>query len=270
MKTIIFIHGMFLTGKTWTPWVSFFKCRGYSCYAPSWPLHEGEPANLRANTPAGTGTLSLDDVVAHYADIARNVSAVEKPIIIGHSLGGLIAQKLVAYDLASAAVCISSVAPNAMLSFDWGCFKNSAEIANPLRGDAPFEMTTEGFRANFGNTMTAQESAAAYRDYAVHESRNVLRDAIGKSGHIDLDQPHAPLLFIAGENDRIIPDKLNYENAEAYTHRDSISDFKEFSGRGHFICGEPGWQDVAAHTATWLADANIRIEMTRGMLAGRY
>jgi pimeloyl-ACP methyl ester carboxylesterase len=104
----------------------------------------------------------------------------------------------------------------------------------------------------------------------VHESRNVLRDAMGKSGHSHLNQLHAPLLFIAGANDRIIPDKLNYENAEGYTDRASISDFNEFSGRGHFICGQPGWQDIAAYTATWLADANIRVAMTRGMLAGRH
>jgi hypothetical protein len=51
-----------------------------------------EPSDLRANIPAGTGKLSLDDVVAHYAVLARSVSDVDKPILISHSLRGLIAR----------------------------------------------------------------------------------------------------------------------------------------------------------------------------------
>jgi pimeloyl-ACP methyl ester carboxylesterase len=190
---IIFIHGMFLTGKSWEHWLPRFKKSGYDCTAPSWPLHNGEPAQLRANIPPGTGELSLNALVDHFSALAELTG--EKPILIGHSLGGLVAQILVSRGLASAAVCISSVAPNAMLSVDWGFFRNSTQIANPLKGDKPFEMTEEGFHQNFGNMMSEAESAAAYQRYAVHESRNVLRDAMGKAGHIDLDQPHVPLLF---------------------------------------------------------------------------
>lgn len=249
-NTIIFVHGMFLTGKSWEHWLPFFAQRGYECLAPSWPLHDGEPSELRANVPPGTGELSLDHLVDHFAAVARGQA--NKPILIGHSLGGLVAQKLVERDLAAAAVCISSVAPNAMLSFDWSFFKNAAQIANPIKGDSPFEMTEEGFYANFCNTMTKEENARAYHRYAVHESRNVLRDAMGKAGRIDLDRPHAPLLFIAAENDAIIPDKLNRKNAEAYKDKNSRSDFREFAGRGHFICGQAGWEEIAEYAATWL------------------
>lgn len=250
MKNILFIHGMFLTGKSWEKWVPFFEVRGYQCLAPSWPLHDEEPAILRANLPEGLGKLELQTLVETFARYAGGFH--EKPIIIGHSLGGLIAQLLVARGLASAAVPICSVAPNAMLSADWGFLKNSAKIANPLKGDDPFEMTEEGFYGAFCNTMTKDENAAAYHRYAVHESRNVLRDAMGKAGHIDLDRPHAPLLFIAAEKDQIIPDKLNRKNADHYTDKGSVTDFKEFANRGHFICGQSGWEDVASYVADWL------------------
>ena len=97
----------------------------------------------------------------------------EKPIVIGHSVGGLIVQILSERNLISAGVCISSVAPNAMLSFDWGFFKNSAMITNPLKGDQLFPMDEKSFHDSFCNTMTMEESNAAYEKYALHDSRNV-------------------------------------------------------------------------------------------------
>lgn len=247
--TILFIHGMFLTAKSWEHWVTYFESRGYHCVAPSWPLHDGEPAVLRAHIPEGTGELALDTLVDHFTRIAAEH---DHPVLIGHSLGGLIAQRVVERGFASAAVCISSVAPNKMLSVDWGFLRNSAQIANPLKGDKPFEMTPEGFHKNFGNCMTETASNEAYERYAVHESRNVLRDAMGKAGQIDVDAPHAPLLFIAAEKDEIIPDKLNEKNAKAYSDKTSVSNFKEFSNRGHFICGQDGWEEVAAYSADWI------------------
>lgn len=251
-SSIIFIHGMFLNARSWEHWVPFFERRGFQCRAPSWPLHEGEPSELRASIPPGTGELSLNTVVSHFTDLVR--AEIDPPILVGHSIGGLIVQKLVARGIAAAGVCISSVAPNALLSLDWNFLKNTLQISNPVKGDAPFEMTEEGFHANFGNMMTKEESREAYARYVVHESRNVLRDAIGKAGHIELDQPHAPLLFIAAEKDQIIPDTLNKKNADAYSDKKSITAFKEFRGRGHFICGQPGWEEVADYTANWISE----------------
>ena len=251
MKTILFIHGMFLNPKSWEKWVSYFEERNYRCLAPAWPFHEGEPSALRRDIPDGVGTLPLKAVIDEFARVAAAQS--EPPIVIGHSMGGLVAQILENRGLAEAAICISSVAPNAMLTFDWSFFKNSASIVNPLKGDQPYLMTEEGFRENFANAMTETEAKKAYDDYAVHESRNVMRDAMGAAGKIDLGRPHFPLLFIGGDRDNIIPDKLNHKNAEAYTDGSGISDFKEFAGRGHFICGQPDWEDVADYISEWLS-----------------
>jgi pimeloyl-ACP methyl ester carboxylesterase len=250
MKTIVFVHGMFLNPKSWSSWVSYFEERGYRCIAPAWPLHEGEPSALRARPPAGLGTLSLDTIVEHIASIVSELP--ERPIVIGHSVGGLIVQLLAARGLIEAGVPISSVAPNKMLAFDWGFFKNSASITNPLKGDEYFPMSAESFHASFANTMSEAASNLAYEQYATHDSRNVLRDCMGPSGEIDLKQPHAPLLFIAGEEDQIIPAKLNRKNAEAYTDEASETDFVVFPHRGHFICTQNGWQEVADRVAEWI------------------
>ncbi len=251
MTQIVFIHGMFQNPKSWSPWQRYFRGLGFETGAPAWPYHDGEPAELRANIPPGLGELHLRTVISEFADMLGGLR--EKPVVIGHSVGGLIVQELAALQLIRAGVCISSVAPNRMLAFDWGFFKNSLSIANPVAGNEPYRMTPEGFHASFANTLPVEASNAAYERTATHDSRNMLRDCMMEDGKVDLQLPHPPLLFIAGEKDQIIPPELNEKNAKGYTDQNSLVTFKEFLNRGHFICGEPGWEEVAAFASQWIA-----------------
>lgn len=249
-KTIVFIHGMFQNPVSWEKWMAWFEQRGYQCLAPAWPLHEGLPAQLRQHPPAGLGDLHLQTIVD---EMERMVEALpEKPILIGHSVGGLVVQLLVAKGLAELGVPISSVAPNTMLSFDWGFMKNSMLITNPLKGNDPFHMDLDSFQQSFCNCMSAEETKAAYELTATHDSRNVLRDCMGKHGQVDLDLPHAPLLFVAGKEDQIIPYELVEKNAKAYKDEVSIADYRVYPNRCHFICGQTGWEEIAADIHTWL------------------
>jgi pimeloyl-ACP methyl ester carboxylesterase len=249
-KSIVFIHGMFQNPKSWEKWIAYFNEKGYDCIAPAWPLHEGSPTDLRNDPPAGLGDLHLQTIVDLFERIVT--SQAEKPILIGHSVGGLIVQLLTQKGIVDMGVPIDSVAPNAMLAFDWGFMKNSALIANPFKGNEPFMMDLESFHSSFCNTMSMEETEKAYNETATHDSRNVLRDCMGEAGQIDLDLPHAPLLFIGGEEDQIIPYELNKRNAEAYSDEVSITNFKAFPNRGHWICGQSGWEDVADYISEWL------------------
>lgn len=247
---ILFIHGMFLNPHSWDRWRTYFIDLGYECLAPPWPLHDGSPPDLRRNIPLGLGKLSLKDVYNHYLAVLANMN--EPPVVIGHSLGGLITQKLASDGLIRAGVGICSVAPNRMLSFDWGFLRNSAAITNPFAGSDPYEMTPEEFHQNFANTLSEAESNVNYQKYAMHESRQVLRDIMGEEGQVDFQKPHVPLLFIGAEKDEIIPASLVKKNAHAYEDERSHHEYAEFSDRGHFICGEPRWQEVAERVANWL------------------
>ena len=75
---------------------------------------------------------------------------------------------------------------------------------------------------------------------------------MGEDGQIDVEQPHVPLLFVGAAEDQIIPSSLVRRNAHAYTDERSHSEFVEFSSRGHFICGQNGWEEVALQIAGWL------------------
>jgi pimeloyl-ACP methyl ester carboxylesterase len=248
-QTIMFMHGMFLNPKSWEKWQDFFGRRGFETIAPAWPLHEGDPRELRHNVPPGLGELSLDAVISRMVEAAAPHKDV---ILVGHSVGGLLVQILVNRGIARLGVPICSIAPNGMLSFDWGFFRNSAVITNPLKGDQPFPMDADGFHKNFGNTMPRSESDAAYEQYAMHESRNVLRDCMGDAGKVDVDRPHVPLLFVSADKDAIVPTELCAKNAKAYTHEKSRADYMEFKERGHYICGQSGWEEVATYIANWI------------------
>ena len=103
--------------------------------------------------------------------------------------------------------------------------------------------------------MSRADSDTAYEKFVVPESRNIPRSA-SKFGKIDFAKPHAPLLIIAGADDNIIPQVLVEKNRDKYTDKNSRTDFKSFPNRGHFICGQPGWEEVAAYVAEWVGKLN--------------
>jgi len=251
MKNAIFIHGMFQNPKSWDNWIDFFSRRGYHCIAPAWPLHEGDPLDLKENPPEGLGDLSLEDVMI---TMEAAVQSYDRPILIGHSVGGLIVQLLLSRGLSSIGVAIDSVAPNAMLDFDWNFLINATLIMNPLKGNEPIYMDAKTFHNAFANTLTESDAEVAFLKYATHDSRNVLRDCIGKAGKIDTHRPHPPLLLIAGEKDHIIPAALTEKNFKAYKDKNSVIAMKEFSNRSHYICGEPEWEEVADYVYNWLEE----------------
>lgn len=242
MADIIFVHGMFQNPQSWEKWIARFEAQGHRCVAPAWPLHEGEPRALRENPPEGLGDLTLADVLA---SVEGEVRSLTRPVMIGHSVGGLITQIMASRGLIAAGVAIDSVAPNAMIDLDWGFIKNSTIIANPLMGNAPIEMDAKTFHGAFANTLSEEAAAAEFEATATHDSRNVLRGCMGPDGKVDVDAPHAPLLLIGGEEDQIIPAHLTEKNFKAYTDAGSITEFERFAGRSHYICNEPGWEEVA-------------------------
>jgi pimeloyl-ACP methyl ester carboxylesterase len=249
-NTIVLIHGMFQNPKSWQNWIDYFEAKGFDVVAPAWPFHAGEPTALRENPPAGLGELELDTIITSIETIIYDLP--EKPIVIGHSVGGLITQILIKRGLTKMGVAISSVAPNAMVTFDWSFIKNAATIANPLQGNHYVPMDLATFESAFANTLPNEIVGKYYQETATHDSRVVFRDCMGSTAQIDTDQPHAPLLFIAGAEDKICPADLNEKNYKAYTDQNSVTALKEFPNRSHFICNEPGWEEVIAYIDNWI------------------
>ncbi len=249
-KTIVFIHGLFMNPVSWDSWIKFYEAKGYTCYAPAYAYHEGNPADLRANPDKKLGKLTFGQVIDSLSAFIDKLP--EKPILIGHSMGGLAVQKLIALNKGVAGICIDAAPPKGIFSFKGSFLKANLPVINPLKGNSLFLPSVKWFHYAFSNTMTMEETQIIYNKFVVPESRNIPRSSTKKDGKIDFKKPHNPLLIIAGEKDHIIPASLNKKNFEAYKDKNSKTDFKEFAGRTHYICGQTGWEEVATYVNDWI------------------
>jgi pimeloyl-ACP methyl ester carboxylesterase len=249
-KTIVFVHGLFVNPESWADWKIYFEVKGYNCYTPANPFHEGNPTVLRKQIKPDLAKVNFEDVVNNIVKLIDTLP--EKPIVIGHSLAGLVVQKLVSMDKVVAGVCIDGAAPQGIITTKWSFWKVNGPVVNPFKGNSVFEPNKKWFHYAFCNMMSKEESDIVFDKYVVPESRNIPRGTLKSFAKIDFKKPHNPLLFIAGEKDNCVPASLNRKNFNAYKDTNSIKVFKEFMGRGHFICGESNWQEVADYILNWL------------------
>lgn len=250
IKTIVFIHGMFMTPLCWEHWVERYSVKGYTCLAPAWPERDKPVETLRNDHPdSELSKLRLTDVVDHIDKFIRTLD--EKPVLIGHSMGGLVVQLLLQRDLAAAGVAIDPAPPQGVFTLKWSFIRANLPAIDPFLLNHPVLMTFKQFQYAFVNTLPEEEQRDAYDRYVVPESRRVPTQSLGPAGRVDFQRPHPPLLITAGERDHIIPPSLNRTNYERYSGASTVA-FKEFPGRDHFLIGEPGWEEVADYCLEWL------------------
>ncbi len=251
-KTLVFIHGLHENARSWSAWEAYFEQRGYVCHAPNYPYHDSLPADLRANPDRRLSTIRLNDVVAHYAAFL-DALADKQPVLVGHSMGGLVVQKLIQARKGAAGVCLASASPKGVVSFAWSYLKANLVTVNPLRGDSLYLGSKAWFHYAIANTLSRAQSDAMYEEAVVPESRNIPRSSQDADGRIDFRQSHNPLLFVSAEHDHIIPLSLNVKNFKAYRDPNSRRDFKEFKGHSHSLCVQPGWEEIAEFVRGWVA-----------------
>ncbi|WP_294818278.1 alpha/beta hydrolase [uncultured Flavobacterium sp.] len=256
-NTIIFITGAFISHHIWKPWIEWFESKGYTCMAPAWPHKDGTARELRKRLPNDTGLAGtrLQDVIDHHINIIGKLPA--KPIVIGHSLGGLIAQLLVNRDLVAAGVAIHTVPAYGSLSLEWSSVKS---IWKPLgflsSSKKTYLMDEKEWNYAIANGMNDREQKSSYDQYAIPASKLVLRDALTKDSKIDFKKVHPPILFISGTGDHMTPEPVVYNNFAKYDPLHSVTDYKEFKNRNHFVLALPTWQEEADYIYEWLQVVN--------------
>ncbi len=249
---IVFIHGMFVTPRCWKPWIERFTAAGHDCLAPAWPLHDAAPEELRRRHPdAALGALGIPDLLA---DLTRVIAGCPRPpVLVGHSLGGLLVQLLLQKGLGAAGVAIDSAPPKGVVPFSWSFIRSNWPVVNPFVAESePFLMSFEQFQYAFVHTLPEAAQREAYESQVVPESRKVGRGTLSDAAAIDFRLPHKPLLFIAGTEDHIIPASLNRSNHAKYTDPNSVHEYQEFAGRTHYIIGQDGWTEVADAVASFI------------------
>ncbi|ACT92982.1 alpha/beta hydrolase [Dyadobacter fermentans] len=252
-KNILFVTGAFVTHHCWDEWRVYFEARGYSTLAPAWPFKDASAAELRARQPhdIDLARLTLAELVDHFAGIAK--SFPEKPIIIGHSLGGLITQILLNRDLAAAAVAIHSVPPQGIIPYEFSFLKSTWGALGLFTSlDETYLMPFDTWQYAFVNEMPLDEQQKAYDLLTSPESKRVARGGLTSAAAVDFDKPHAPLLLTSGSLDNIIPAHLNNRNYERYKKNGSVLEYKEFPGRNHHVLAQAGWESDADYVLDWI------------------
>jgi pimeloyl-ACP methyl ester carboxylesterase len=240
---VLFVHGMYMNAESWAPWVERAGAAGFDGLALSWPYHNGEPEELRRHLDPKLGSLTFGRVVQHFVDIIAGLP--EPPLVIGHSVAGLVVQRLVNDGHVRAGVAISSAPARGIISLDPHFFRANFPHVNPFAGSRPVVMTRDRFHYAFCNTMSRAASDVGFERYVVPESRNVPRSTLSRSGGIRFHRDHAPLLFLTGDSDHLCPLNTVRRNAAAYRRSPSPVSLQTFPGRCHFICNQDGWEEVA-------------------------
>jgi pimeloyl-ACP methyl ester carboxylesterase len=265
-KTIVFITGAFVSNTCWDAWRDYFESKGYKTIAPPWPYKDASAEELRARHPHNDrqlARLTLKELVDHYENIIRALP--EKPIVMGHSYGGMLTQIMVNRDLTAAGVAIHSIPPQGVFPYEFSFLKagwKSLGVFTSL--DETYLMSFKDWQYAFVNGMELEEQQAAYEKYIIPESKTVARGALTDAAHVDFKKEHAPLLFTAGDTDHITPAHLNNRNFNAYERNNSILDYKLFPNRNHFVLGLPTWKEDADFILNWMANPGIETEAEVG------
>lgn len=250
-KTVLFITGAFVSHHCWDEWITWFEQKGFRVKVVPWPQKDGPAAVLRHRHPdKDLAALRLEQLTSFYRLAA--LSLPEKPVIIGHSIGGLIAQLLLQEGLADAAVAIHSVPPQGIFSFSLPFLRSGwGPLGYFTNVNKTFLMSFEQWQYAFTNGLPAEVQKEGF-ELVIPESKRIVRDTITHAARVDFSRPHRPLLLIGGTNDHTIPPALNYKNHQRYTDKESITCYKIFNGRTHYVLNQEGWQEIAAYILRWL------------------
>jgi pimeloyl-ACP methyl ester carboxylesterase len=255
-KTILLIHGLWVTPSSWQKFQRQYEILGHKVIASAWPGINKDVASMRRD-PSGLNGIGIEEVVAHYTKILRSLP--EPPIIMGHSYGGLITQLLMDRGLGVAGVAIDSVPPKGILVLPLSTYLAlTPAFLQPSTFKKTFIFTFKKWWKVFANTLSEAEARVEYeREVIPASGRSIFQAALSNLTPTSLatinfaNGSRAPLLFIGGEKDVIMPAALTRKNFKKYQASSAVTEHKEFPGRSHYIIAEKGWEEVADYALKW-------------------
>ena len=259
---VVFIHGLWLHATSWAPWVELFSQAGYDPVAPGWPGDPDTVEAARAN-PDSIADHGIDDVTSHYMGIIDQLPA--RPILIGHSFGGMIAEKLLGLDYGAAAIGIDAAQIKGVLPLPLSALHSTLPVfKNPANKHRAVSLTAEQFRFSFGNAISEEESNDLHQRWTIPAPGKPLFEAA--AANFSLHSPakvntanegRGPLLLVMGGQDHTVPEAITKATVKQYRHSSAVTDLEEFADRGHCLTIDGGWRDVADLCLAWLAKQGL-------------
>jgi pimeloyl-ACP methyl ester carboxylesterase len=255
-KTVMFVHGAWLTPTAWDGWRAHFEAAGYNTVAPTWP-HMNRPIDALRRSPAqALAKLNVVDIVDHYA--AEIAKLDEPPIIIGHSFGGLITLMLMDRGLGAAGVALDPAPPRGVIPGLRSVLSALPVLTSWNGWNRVLTMSRKGFATTFANTLPAGVVDTAYDTYVVPApGRPYFQASLGIGNGVSFKELTQPLLLIAGLKDKTADPAMIKRIWRAYHKANAPAEFATYPDRSHFLFAESGWEEIADGVLGWLTKKGV-------------
>jgi len=259
---VVFVHGLWLHSTSWQPWMELFTERGYTPVAPEWPGTPDTVEEARADSSAAANR-GVTEITDHFAHVIAGLTT--KPVLVGHSFGGLIVQKLLGRGLGLAAVAVDPAPMKGVLALPASALRvASVAVANPANRKRTVALNLAQFRYGFGNAIPEAESQELFEKWTIPSPGRPLFEAAfanfstGRATAVDTSNANrGPLLLVSGGQDHTVPPALVRGARHRYEKSPAITEMKTFADRGHSISIDHGWREVAETSLAWLTAQDL-------------
>ena len=257
--TIVLVHGFWVTPRSWENWVSYYESKGYRVLAPGYPGFEVEVEALRAD-PQIIADLTVPAIIDKLEAVIRELD--RPPIIMGHSAGGAFTQVLLDHGLGAVGVALNSAPTEGVRVVPPSQVRSTFPVLkSPANRHKAVGLTLEQWRYAFTNTFSDEESEALYERYHVPANGGILWGSVlanFRPGHQDTwvdyhNEDRAPLLFVSGGEDHIMPPAVQRSNRKHYKSS-ALTEIREYDGYAHLLPAQKGWEAVADDVLAWATE----------------
>jgi non-heme chloroperoxidase len=247
---VVFIHGLWLLPSSWDRWATVFEEAGYAALTPGWPDDPETVAEANAH-PEVFAHKTVGQVADHYADVIGRLS--KKPVVIGHSFGGLLTQIIAGRGLSAASVAVDPAPFRGVLPLPISALRSASPVlGNPLNRNRAVPLTYDQFRYGFANAVGEDEARELYETYAVPAPGAPIFQAAAANlnpwteAKVDSKNPErGPLLIIGGEKDHTVPWAIVKASFNRQKRNEGVTEIAKIPGRGHALTIDSGWREVA-------------------------
>jgi non-heme chloroperoxidase len=254
---VVFVHGLWLLPSSWEAWAALFEEAGYVALMPGWPDDPETVADAKAN-PEVFARKGIGEIADYEEAIIRRLD--RKPVVIGHSFGGLMTEILAGRGLAAASVAISPAPFRGVLPLPISSVRAaSVALRNPVNWNRAVPLTYEQFRYSFANVVGEDEAKELYLGYSVPGSGEALFQAAAANlnpwseAKVDTKNPaRGPMLIISADSDHTVPWAISNASYKREERNPGVTEIVKMENRGHSLTIDHGWREVAETALTFV------------------